>query len=1144
MPKLKEILNEIVDNTIRKRGYSYFLEDRVKKFQLNNNIATAVVKGSRNYNVKIIFDEKRFPIKSFCTCPYFEIGTCKHIVAVLYNTNKFSYFDQSRKVTYFKDVDVMNDHIFVDENEYIDYDEEDYDNDEALIELNSGADYPLTNSKNNLQDLTFPSTERKELRQKWLEEIKKKKEALKFSQFDNKLNGLIQTRNNSKIKKWYEHKIVFGINVSRYHTNLYCLVQLLKKDGSTSDIVLLNESNFKNLNYSSFHEKLVVDFLMHRNNSFDILSSEFGYRNIPSSQLLFEDILNFLKDREVYLYESYTKIGNLLHIIDEDGFAELKIDERNNDIELRLSIYIKNQKVEAGTPIIPIFADPLWVMAGNKIVKLKNLTFGQLNIFIQNNSVITIPQIYLQYFEDNYIPKIIKNLPINSSVYSVEKLISKPQKRIYIDEINSFNNNDPKISITLKFLYDEFEINYETNEIYYPIIKDKKIITIQRDVEAEEAARAELLSFRVKEADQGKFLPRGKVLDFLFNSIPQLKTLGFEIFGEDTLKNFRVNYATPKYNVVVTSGIDWFDVKVELDYGNTTLSLNTLLDALKFKKRYVQLDDGSVGILPEDWVTKFKRLTGFGDVVNSENSNEDKSIRFAKQQAKTIELLLDEAEQSNADEKYKEYLLKLNSFEKIETKKIPAQLNKVLRHYQKAGFNWFYFLKEYNFGGILADDMGLGKTLQVITLLSNEKKSKPENPSLIVAPTSVVFNWINEAEKFLPAKGKSNNSFKILNHTGSLRRKDDENMFGNYDIILTSYSILLRDSEYFSKQKFHYIIFDESQKIKNPISKSARAARSLIGKHKLCLTGTPVENNLEELWSQFSFINPGMLGSLNKFQEAFVKPIQKYNDNAAAEHLKKIIYPFVLRRTKDIVAKELPKKTEITHYCEMEPEQEKIYNLWRNSIREEIIKSISKVGIKKSGFKVIEGLLRLRQICNHPVLVKNNYAKKSGKFQEFIEQTEKVLDGGHKVLVFSQFVKMLEIISKYLDKNKIKYEYLTGSTKDREACVNNFQNNDAVKIFLISLKAGGFGLNLTAADYVFHYDPWWNPAVEMQATDRTHRIGQNKNVFVYKFITKNSVEEKILLLQEKKKKLVENIISSEKSILKNLSKDDIDVLFG
>ncbi|MDP2364430.1 MAG: SNF2 helicase associated domain-containing protein, partial [Ignavibacteria bacterium] len=374
------------------------------------------------------------------------------------------------------------------------------------------------------------------------------------------------------------------------------------------------------------------------------------------------------------------------------------------------SFYINGQKVEAGTPIIPIFANPLWVIVGDKIVRLKNLSFTQLNIFIQNNNVITVPLAYLQYFEANYIPKIIKSLPINSSVYSVEKIIVKPQKRIYIDEINDLNYKDHRILITLKFVYGEDEVDLEMNELYHPVIKDKKIITIERDIEAEEAARNELLSFRVKETQPGKFIPRGKVLDFLFNSIPQLKTLGFEIYGEDTLKNFRVNYATPKYNVVVSSGIDWFDVKVELNYGGTTLSLNILLDALKHKKRYVQLDDGSVGILPEDWVAKFQRLAGFGEVVSGESEDGNKKLRFNTQQAKTIELLLEEAEQSKADEKFREYISKLNSFEKIEAKKIPAHFTKVLRHYQKAGYNWFYFLKEYNFGGILADDMGLGKT--------------------------------------------------------------------------------------------------------------------------------------------------------------------------------------------------------------------------------------------------------------------------------------------------------------------------------------------------------------------------------------------------------------------------------------------------
>jgi non-specific serine/threonine protein kinase len=355
---------------------------------------------------------------------------------------------------------------------------------------------------------------------------------------------------------------------------------------------------------------------------------------------------------------------------------------------------------------------------------------------------------------------------------------------------------------------------------------------------------------------------------------------------------------------------------------------------------------------------------------------------------------------------------------------------------------------------------------------------------------------------------------------------------------------VLRDIAIFKEREFNYIILDESQKIKNPLAKTSKLIRTLNAQHRLCLTGTPIENNLTELWSQLSFLNPGMLGSLSKFQEAFIKPIQKVNDTSATEYLKKTIYPFILRRTKNVVAKELPAKSEIIHYCEMDPLQQKTYNIWRDSIRDEIAKEIEKNGIKKSGFKVMEGLLRLRQICNHPLLVKNNYKGKSGKLEEFKELLGKALEENHKVLVFSQFVSMLDILKTYLNKEKILYEYLTGQTKDRESCVKNFQNDEKIKVFLISLKAGGFGLNLTAADYVFHYDPWWNPAAEIQATDRAHRIGQNKNVFVYKFITKGSVEEKILHLQDKKKKLVENIITSESGILKNLTKDDINILFG
>ena len=729
-----------------------------------------------------------------------------------------------------------------------------------------------------------------------------------------------------------------------------------------------------------------------------------------------------------------------------------------------------------------------------------------------------------------YFRSFQKNLPVDSDKYSVEEITSTPVKRIYLDEVDS------DLKITLKFAYNEHELSYDEKESATSFFKEKKLFRIVRDKNAEETAYAELKQFHVKEIENGIFTPRGNPINFLFEALLSLKEMGFEIFGEANLSKFKVNTSSPSFSFSVASGIDWFDVKADINFNGTSISFNALLDAIKHKREYVQLKDGSVGVLPQQWLNKFKRAFSFGEVIKNQDEAGQAYLRFSKLQANAIDLLIKEAE-AETDDSYKEHVERLNSFENIRAQNIPELFQNVLRPYQKSGFDWLYFLKEYHFGGILADDMGLGKTIQVLAFLLKEKETGKEFPDLVVAPTSVVFNWINEAERFSP-------SLRFLNHTGINRIKDDTLHFENYDVVITSYQTLLRDIEKFAERKFNYLILDESQKIKNPIAKTTRLIKTLKAQHRLCLTGTPVENNLLELWSQMSFLNPGMLGSMKKFEDAFVKPIQKEHDSSASEYLKRTVYPFILRRKKEIVARELPEKTEMIHYCEMEPQQQKIYNIWKDSIRDEIIKEIEAKGIKRSGFKVIEGLLRLRQICNHPALVKEGYKNKSGKFEEFKEQLENVLEENHKVLVFSQFVKMLDIIKEYLDNQNISYEYLTGSTIDREGCVKNFQENESVKVFLISLKAGGFGLNLTAADYVFHYDPWWNPAVEAQATDRTHRIGQDKNIFVYKFITKDSVEEKILQLQDKKKELVENIITSETGILKSLTREDVNILFG
>ncbi|MDR3628505.1 MAG: DEAD/DEAH box helicase [Ignavibacteriaceae bacterium] len=1103
---LKEILNKLVGDTIRKRGRLYYLRGAVSKLKYSSRKATAIVEGTFEYNVEIEFDENKFPVSCDCTCPYNEGGSvCKHIVAVLYKLDEIKYFE---------------------DRVYLSSDPKD---------INSGYyGQKLSPQKLQTQGLTYvPDNESAKVklqsknREQWLAEIAKQKEAAKFSEFKKQIDVLVNKEN--KKSSIPNYKIAYAVEPKGYYTKLYALRQKIKKDGSTSDLEVIYTPNFENLPETSLQEKLIIERISKYVGEFlvDLYPSD-SYRPYSNDQLnksrFFSEILPFLSDREVYLYDGYKKIEKRLYISNDPGTAELLVDEEKDRVSLKLRFYFKGEQIKTGTRVIPILGNPLWVMVDENIFRISNLTYYQFYNLTQETKNNFFPKAYLEYFEENLLPQLVKNLPVNSDKYKVEEISSLPQKRIYLEE------DDSHLKVIFKFAYNEYEVNFNSNEPESSFYKTGKIVRILRDSTIENKARQEIKEFHLKEIEDGVFTPRKDPVDFLFGAIPVLKEMGYEIFGESGLRKYKVNTSKPSISFAVNSGIDWFDVTTDIRFNGAAVPFEALLSAIKHKREYIKLDDGSLGILPQQWIDKFKRAFAFADSGNDQ-------LRFSKFQVNALDGLIKEAEEVETDNKYKENLEQLNSFKKIQSKKIPSDFDAVLRPYQKSGFDWLYFLKDFGFGGILADDMGLGKTIQVLALLLNEKRNRKKTINLVIAPTSVVFNWLNEAEKFAPA-------LKILNHTGNGRVKENALHFKNYDVILTSYPIVLRDIAIFKETEFNYIVLDESQKIKNPVAKTSKLIRTLNAKHRLCLTGTPIENNLNELWSQLTFLNPGMLGSLNKFQEAFIKPIQKINDTSATEYLKKTIYPFILRRTKDVVAKELPLKSEIIHYCEMDPVQQNIYNVWRDSIRDEITKEIEKKGIKRSGFKVIEGLLRLRQICNHPSLVKNNYKGKSGKFEEFKELLEKALIEGHKVLVFSQFVSMLDILKVYLDKEKILHEYLTGNTKDRESCVNNFQNNDNIKVFLISLKAGGFGLNLTAADYVFHYDPWWNPAAEIQATDRAHRIGQNKNVFVYKFITKDSVEEKILHLQEKKKKLVENIITSETGILKNLTKNDINILFS
>jgi non-specific serine/threonine protein kinase len=1102
MSLIQNIWNKHFSEKIRRRGYSYFKDNLVKNLSITDNKVKAVVHGSKRYKVEIEFSNMLEPIVMYCTCPYFETDNCKHLAAVLYAINDVGFFKANLNAQNIKDDSVVQ----------------------------KSPNSAITTTKPSIfnapsaQVISGQAANESKEKINWEKHLQQEREKQKFTAFKNKVSGLITSKKTKISKTKYKIAYAIGLGTYAHSSTIHVIRQRLLKDGSVGSMELAHDINFDNVEPLDLQERLIVSYLT--KTTYDNYVHFGDHYNSPNDirvKQSFSDILTFLADKEVYLYTGYN-LSHKIFIKKEIGYCELLIEDDENNLIIKPIFYIGEEKIQSGTKIQAVLDKPLWILAGNNVFRISNLQYNQLESFFNKEGAILIPKVYLNYFEENVLPQVASMLPIVSSKYSAETIKNTPKKKLFLEE------SDSLLFIKLKFGYDAFDVEYNEAETITTFISEGKIHRVIRNKILEEQARREIKSFFVKELNAGVFTPRKNPIDFLFNSLSLLRELGFEVFGETELKKYKLNTSKPNISLSVSSGIDWFDVTANIDFNGANLPFEELIELIKKKKRYVQLSDGSVGILPEQWINKFIRTLSLGEL-------EGNKIRFNKFQANALDLILNEADEAEADAAFKEQVEKLNSFEKIKKQLVPKTFKGKLRKYQKAGLDWLYFLQEYSFGGILADDMGLGKTIQVLTLLAKEKTYRQKKPNLIVAPTSVVFNWMLESKRFTP-------SLKILNHTGSDRIKDNGLHFDKYNAVVTSYAILLRDFELFKQQPFNYVVLDESQKIKNPFSKSARLVKRLNADHRLCLTGTPIENNLNELWSQISFLNPGMLGSLKKFQDAFVKPIQKMNDNEASEFLKKTIYPFVLRRTKELVAKELPPKTEMIHYCEMESEQMKVYELLKDSIRFEIMKEINEKGIKKSGFKIIEGLLRLRQVCNHPVLFDKTYRKNSGKFEEFKEMLGEVLNEGHKVLVFSQFVKMLEVIKEYLNNKKISYEYLTGNTKDREERVNNFQKNDKVKIFLISLKAGGFGLNLTAADYVFHYDPWWNPAVEIQATDRAHRIGQNKNVFIYKFITKNSVEEKILLLQEKKRALVQNIITSETGVLKNLTKADIDILFS
>jgi non-specific serine/threonine protein kinase len=774
---------------------------------------------------------------------------------------------------------------------------------------------------------------------------------------------------------------------------------------------------------------------------------------------------------------------------------------------------------------------PPWILKHHTLFNLRNA--NQMSIL--SSLPITIPEKDINFFRDHYLSKIAKVFPIRSDLVQLQDIHADPVPRLYLRD-----DKQNTMLAELRFGYEQFEVAASKTEetMAVEVIPDSwDLLHIHRQPEKEQAFYQLLTDpiYRLKRA--GNSHPYGTLalrtrshpFDFLMQSIPLLTQAGFEIYGEEKLKIGKINRNTPTLRVNITSGIDWFDLQTIIEYGDQQISLQAVRKALKRGENYIKLADGSIGQIPEKWLEKYKHLW------NLAHETED-GFRISDFHLPLVDSLMEDGAAIQAPPDLPQRRQRLQKFEQIAQTPLPEGFVGELRPYQKHGYDWLHFLHEYKFGGILADDMGLGKTIQMLAFLQSLQERIKEKPaSLLVVPKSLIANWQREAEKFTPG-------LRFLEYMGNFRNKDTA-AFNEYDVILTTYGTMLRDISLLREYTFHLAILDESQAIKNPLAKSAKAARLLNAENHLVMTGTPVENNTFELWSQFAFINPGLLGGLDYFKKEFANPIESTGDEQTATTLRKLIYPFILRRTKEQVAPELPPRTERILYTDMDPAQKKLYAQTRERYRAELLGLIENEGMNDARFKILEGLLRLRQIAIHPALMDKNYKGHAPKFELLLETLETLQSENHKALIFSQFVETLHLVRRELDERNIKYVYLDGKTSKRQSHVDTFQNDPSIPFFLISLKAGGVGLNLTAADYVIHLDPWWNPAVEMQASDRAHRIGQEKPVFIYKIIARDTVEEKILQLQEKKRALVKNLISSETNFFKSLTKEDVQSLF-
>ncbi len=862
------------------------------------------------------------------------------------------------------------------------------------------------------------------------------------------------------------------------------------------------------------------------------------------------------------LYEA-----DLLTVVDRDAEAVFNFERTPEKFSYYLTIQHQKRTISLlNKDLIVLSNDPCRVILDQKLFCFHDIDAKKLKPFTKKSAVIIPKSAEKKYFETFVLNCIKNNL---CEVKGFEIINRKPQVFVYLflEE-----NLDGFPVLTLKFRYGNRYFMYAGKAASDVSFEDRdgnfRFIMFQRDANLEKEVVAALTEGGLQLMNTSQFslpeMPKEPsqqllvLLRWLNVHHAILLNNGIELKQEFYKTRYFSGHV--QLSTSMEDKTDWFELNGIVTFGEFKIPLNQLRKHILSGTREYLLPNGETAIIPEEWIVRYQEIFKFA-------TDQDESLKLDKIHFN----LLRNSDVHKAD---REILKDIYLYKADTNIKVPNYLNANLRGYQKEGYSWMMHLRKNNFGGCLADDMGLGKTLQTLTLLQkiyedtwdwkrndvttledegnmsdsfdlfNQKPVFPSArqvqklpASIIVMPKSLLHNWENEIRKFCP-------KLLVYNYTGSKRFRTVEigKVFRHYNVILTSYGLVRNDLEFIQKYRFYYIILDESHYIKNPASKAYQAVNQLSAEHRLVITGTPIENSLQDLWAQFNFINKGLLGSMNYFKQHFVLPITKNNDETREARLQKIIQPFILRRTKNEVAKDLPALTEQLLYCEMSEQQREFYEKEKSGIRTNLIERIETSGIDKSRLMALQGLMRLRLIANHPVLINKTYRHDSGKFERIIRNIKNLVAEKHKVLVFSSFVKHLHLIEHYLVRVKQNYSILTGATHNREEVIRRFQEEENNLVFLISLKAGGVGLNLTAADYVFILDPWWNPQAEMQAINRAHRIGQDKKVMVYRYITRDSIEEKIVKLQGQKTELANTFINTNNPF-KNLTEQELQELF-